>query len=98
MLILPIGLEKNEVRRIPWVSVALIVSCVLVHIVLSTSFADDERETSRALGQAFEYLGAHRCWGTRAWPSSRRCVRNGARAGLRSHRPWPSSSRMSSTS
>jgi membrane associated rhomboid family serine protease len=59
MLILPIGLEKNEVRRIPWVSVALIVSCVLVHIVLSTSFADDERETSRALGQAFEYLGAH---------------------------------------
>ncbi len=59
MLILPIGLEKNEVRRIPWVSVALIVSCVLVQIVLSTSFADDERVTSRALGEAFEYLGQH---------------------------------------
>lgn len=59
MLILPIGLEKNEVRRIPWVSAALIVTCVLVQIVLSAGFAGDERETTRALGEAFEYLGAH---------------------------------------
>jgi membrane associated rhomboid family serine protease len=59
MLILPVGLEKNEVRRIPWVSAALIVSCFLVQIVLSTSFADDERATSQALGEALDYLGEH---------------------------------------
>lgn len=56
MLILPVGLEQNEVRRVPWVSAALIVLCILVQIVLSTSFSDDEAETERSLGQAVEYL------------------------------------------
>jgi membrane associated rhomboid family serine protease len=59
MLILPVGLEKNEVRRIPWVSASLIVGCVVVQIVLSVGFADRERETSRRLGEAVEYLAQH---------------------------------------
>ena len=59
MLILPTGLEKNEVRRIPWVSAGLIVACVLVQVLLSTSFADDEAETERRLGQAIQFLVRH---------------------------------------
>ncbi|MEE8217823.1 MAG: rhomboid family intramembrane serine protease [Vicinamibacteria bacterium] len=59
MLILPVGLDKDKVRRIPWVSAALILSCLLVQVVLSMGFADDEAETSRRLGQAVEYLVRH---------------------------------------
>lgn len=56
MLILPVGLEKNEVRRIPWVSATLIAACVLIHLVLSVSTAGTERETSERLEEAFRYL------------------------------------------
>jgi membrane associated rhomboid family serine protease/DNA-binding GntR family transcriptional regulator len=56
MLILPVGLDKNEVRRIPWVSATVIVACFLVQIVLSVGFADEERETYQRLGEAVEYL------------------------------------------
>lgn len=59
MLILPVGLDKSEVRRIPWVSAALIASCFLVHLVLSTGFAGQEDETDRRIGEAARYLVQH---------------------------------------
>jgi len=37
MLILPVGLERNEVRRTPWVTWALIGTCFLVHLHPSCS-------------------------------------------------------------
>ncbi len=59
MLILPIALDKNEVRRTPWVTWAVIGSCFLVHVALSTLGASAEREASRQLEQSLQYLGEH---------------------------------------
>jgi membrane associated rhomboid family serine protease len=58
MIILPVGLEENQVRRAPWVSAILIGSCFFVQLVLSTFFSGRTHETDERLGQAVEYLVA----------------------------------------
>jgi membrane associated rhomboid family serine protease len=59
MLFLPVGLDKNEVRRTPWVTFAIIGACFLLHLALSAV----ESGPSRAADQRFEvllrYLGQH---------------------------------------
>ena len=59
MLVLPIGVEKNVVRRTPWVTWALIGSCFVVHVALATFGASAEREASQRLDQSLHYLGEH---------------------------------------
>jgi membrane associated rhomboid family serine protease len=57
MLILPVGLDKNEVRRVPWVTATLIAVCVLVQLVLAVGFSGAEREADEGLSEAFQFLG-----------------------------------------
>lgn len=58
MLILPVGLDKNEVRRVPWVSAVLIGTCFLIQALQSAFLSGHERETYQRLGDAVEYLMA----------------------------------------
>ena len=59
MLILPIALEKNEVRRMPWVSFALIGLCFLVHLAISTLGGAGERAASERIDEMLRFLGEH---------------------------------------
>ena len=55
MLVLPIALEKNEVRRMPWVSFALIGLCFLVHIAISTAEGSADRAASERVDRGIRY-------------------------------------------
>jgi membrane associated rhomboid family serine protease len=59
MLILPIGLDKNEVRRTPWVTWVLIGSCFLVHLALSTFGRGAEQEAEQGIDRSLQYLAEH---------------------------------------
>jgi membrane associated rhomboid family serine protease len=59
MLVLPVGLDKNEVRRMPWVTWVLIGTCFVVHLALSTVGAEAEHETSQRVKESLQYLGEH---------------------------------------
>ena len=57
MLILPIALDKNEVRRVPWVTWTVIGVCFAVHLALSVLWAGADAAASRQLDQSLQYLG-----------------------------------------
>jgi membrane associated rhomboid family serine protease len=59
MLVLPVGLEQNEVRRTPWVSFVLIGTCFVAHLALSTLGGSAEREASQRVEESLRYLGEH---------------------------------------
>jgi membrane associated rhomboid family serine protease len=59
MLILPIALEQNEVRRTPWVSFVLIGACFVVHVALAAIGGGAEREASRRIEESLRFLGEH---------------------------------------
>src|SRR5262245_49438551 len=59
MLILPIALEKNEVRRMPWVSFVLIGLCVLFHVAISVAESGPERAASERIEETLRFLGEH---------------------------------------
>jgi membrane associated rhomboid family serine protease len=59
MLVLPVGLDKNEVRRMPWVTWALIGACFLVHLAISTAGAGAEREVDERMRESLRFLGEH---------------------------------------
>jgi len=59
-MIIPFGSEKTTVRRLPWVTFAIMGLCVLVFIptyVLSSN--QDEELLAQKYGEVFEYLAAH---------------------------------------
>lgn len=56
MLVLPIGLDQNEVRRTPWVTWTLIAACFLVHIGLSMFGSGAEQEAEQRIDRSLEYL------------------------------------------
>jgi membrane associated rhomboid family serine protease len=60
-MLIPVGLEKNEVRRHPWISYAIIAINVLVFLALWVQTRDSDvprRATEKIVG-AFEYLQEH---------------------------------------
>ena len=59
MLVLPIALEKNEVRRMPWVSFVLIALCFLVHIAISTAEGSADRAASERVDETLHFLAEH---------------------------------------
>jgi len=59
MLILPVALEQNEVRRTPWVTFVLMGTCLLLHVALSVAGAAPEREAQIRIEQSLEFLGQH---------------------------------------
>jgi membrane associated rhomboid family serine protease len=59
MLILPVGLDKNEVRRTPWVTWAVMGICLAVQLLLALFGGGAEHEASRRIGESMRYLGRH---------------------------------------
>lgn len=59
VLILPIALEQNEVRRTPWVSFTLIGACFLVHVALTVFGGGAEHEASRKMEDSLRFLAEH---------------------------------------
>src|SRR5512140_3844437 len=59
MLVLPYGVEKNEVRRTPWVTWAIIGVCTLVHIGVAVLEPGAEREARQQIVRSLRYLGEH---------------------------------------
>ncbi len=57
VLILPVALEKNEVRRTPWVAWVLIGACFLVHMAISAFGGGAEADVNRRMEQSLRYLG-----------------------------------------
>ncbi len=59
MLFIPVGLDKTEVRRIPWVSFALIGVNILVFVSLWMSSLQSpvREELSEKAGAIAQYLG-----------------------------------------
>ncbi len=52
-MIIPVSHENNEVRRLPWISFFIILSCFLIHIDISNRV---EEQTQELKYQAREYL------------------------------------------
>lgn len=59
MLILPVALEQNEVRRTPWVTWALIGICFVMHLALSAFGGGAERDAEQRVEESLRYLGEH---------------------------------------
>ena len=49
-MILPIGHQEREVRRLPWVTFSLIATCVLVFLSTDTSVPQDRHERAALAG------------------------------------------------
>ncbi len=59
MLILPVALDQNQVRRTPWVTWVLMGICLVAQILLGLFGGGLEREADQRIEQCFRYLGAH---------------------------------------
>ena len=57
MLLLPVGLDKNEVRRTPWVTFAVMGACLVLHLALSVAESGPSREAGQRLEHVLQYLG-----------------------------------------
>jgi hypothetical protein len=43
MIVIPIGHESNEVRRLPWVTFGIMILCFVFHIFLSLEVGTKEK-------------------------------------------------------
>lgn len=58
-MIIPLGHDQTEVRRLPWVTFTLMGLCVLVHLVLAFAPGMSETEIGQDLTEAVEYWMTH---------------------------------------
>ncbi len=58
-MILPIGHESQEVRRLPWVSFAVIALCVITHLLVSPAVKVNRSASEEAAIQAVWYWVEH---------------------------------------
>jgi len=59
MIILPVALDKSEVRRTPWVTWVLMGACLAVHLALTLLGGGADREASQRIEESLRYLGEH---------------------------------------
>jgi membrane associated rhomboid family serine protease len=59
MLILPVALDKSEVRRIPWVTLVVMGACFALHLALAVFGGEAEQEATRQIDLSLRYLGEH---------------------------------------
>jgi membrane associated rhomboid family serine protease len=59
MLILPVGLDQNEVRRTPWVTWVVMGTCLAVHLALGLFGGGADRQATQRIEESLLYLGEH---------------------------------------
>ncbi len=59
MIVIPIGHESNEVRRLPWVTFGIMILCFVVHIFLSFEVGTKEKGLERAAEELVIYYFNH---------------------------------------
>jgi membrane associated rhomboid family serine protease len=58
-MLLPIGHEGDSVRRIPWVTVAIMALCIIIHIMTSSSVSYYEQQYNTIGGEIIDYYRTH---------------------------------------
>jgi len=58
-LIIPVGHESNEVRRLPWVTFAIMAICLVVHLVLSLEVGTKQKRLENAAEEMIRYYFEH---------------------------------------
>ena len=59
MLIIPIGHEDNTVRRLPWVTFAIIGACFILHIVFSIQMSGVNEDLGKRIEEFVVYAISH---------------------------------------
>lgn len=57
--LIPVGHEESDVRRVPWVSAAIIVLCILVHWRITLPENEKLQTMLHALGESIDYYAEH---------------------------------------
>ncbi|MBZ5588939.1 MAG: rhomboid family intramembrane serine protease [Acidobacteriia bacterium] len=58
-MFIPIGLDQTAVRRLPWVSIGIIVLNLLMFLVVGTTASDVEQQAGRRAQEVIEYWTKH---------------------------------------
>jgi len=58
-LIIPVGHESNEVRRLPWVTFAIMAICLVVHLVLSLEVDTKQKRLENTAEEMIRYYFEH---------------------------------------
>jgi membrane associated rhomboid family serine protease len=58
-IIIPVGHESNEVRRLPWITFAIMALCLVVHIFVSTAMGAKEKQLESSAEEYIMYYFSH---------------------------------------
>ncbi|MGE5340848.1 MAG: rhomboid family intramembrane serine protease [Candidatus Omnitrophota bacterium] len=58
-MLIPIGHEDSEVRRIPWVSIAIIALCIIIHVYVTKKLEKIEMRLTTGFMQYVQYFQQH---------------------------------------
>jgi membrane associated rhomboid family serine protease len=58
-MLIPIGQESNTVRRVPWVTIAIIALCVIIHIFNAGAISEFEDKLFDIYNEIYEYYTSH---------------------------------------
>jgi membrane associated rhomboid family serine protease len=59
MIVIPIGHESNEVRRLPWITFGIMALCFIVHIFISIQVSSAEKNLTNAGEKLITYYFSH---------------------------------------
>ncbi len=59
MIVIPIGHESNEVRRLPWITFGIMALCFIVHIFISIQVSDAKNELMSSGEELITYYFNH---------------------------------------
>ena len=58
-MLIPIGQESDTVRRVPWVTIAIMGLCVIIHIFNMSSISEFEDKLISIYSEIYEYYTSH---------------------------------------
>ncbi len=58
-LIIPVGHESNEVRRLPWITFGIMALCLVVHVFLSVDMGSKEKHLGSSAEEFVTYYFTH---------------------------------------
>jgi membrane associated rhomboid family serine protease len=58
-MLIPIGQESDTVRRVPWVTIAIMGLCVIIHIFNMSSISEFEHKLIGIYSEIYEYYTSH---------------------------------------
>ncbi len=59
MILIPIGQEQNTVRRLPWVTITMMIACGIAFVLTGFGAPGLDEETEQAFNDAVEYYFQH---------------------------------------